>query len=165
MGNAANLRRFDYNCVWNSIDHGYVDAVMIDPQLAYSDKKVGSLGKVILGAWGDAGDPIVEVELREITRTLLEKMAYWFAGSAGQAVKLSPPAGVDIYTYAQLLTLHPTDIAGGTTSQDVTLLKAVPIWGMKLTVNGENDAVYKMRFRGFPDRSGLPTVDYGSITA
>src|SRR4051812_25870099 len=125
MGNAANLRKFNYSAVWNGVDLGYTNATVIDPQLAFTDKKVGSLNGVTLGAWTKGADPFVELEFSEITRTMMEKLSFWFAGSAGQAIKLVPPLGIDIYTYAQLLVLHPSDLAAGVTSQDPNLLKAV----------------------------------------
>jgi hypothetical protein len=161
----ANLRRNNWNVTFNSVDLGGVDEVDPDLELMLEPITVGSMGKAILGyrIIGLSKDEIT-VEVREITRAIIEKLIPW-SGGAGAAIDLSPPVNTDIYAYAQVLLLHPNDVAGGTTSQDLEFLKAVPIQTMNLKRDGQADDVWQIKFKILPDRSQYPALKYGTVKA
>src|SRR4051812_28460235 len=125
MGNLANTRRANWDVKWNAADLGYVDDVHPDLQLMFEPIKVGSIGAAILGQRFTGLEGLIKIQLREVTRATLEKLMPWAAGG-GAAIDISPPINTDLYIYSQVLLLHPTDM-GVTTSQDLNLLKTVPI--------------------------------------
>jgi hypothetical protein len=160
----SNIRRCNWDVTWNAVPLGGVDEVDPDMELLTEPITVGSIGKVELGSRYIGLNALIKVQLREVTRTAMEKLLPWFAGSPGAAINLAPAINVDLYTYAQTLLLHPTSGASGTT-EDLNFPKAVPMQSMKLKRDGENDDVWDIIFKIFPDRSQLPALVYGTMTA
>lgn len=165
MGDITKTRRTNWKCTWNATDLGYVDEVT--PELSYMLEAitVGSIGKAKLGErfLGLSGDTI-KIQVRECTRAVVEKLLPWFTGTTGSAeIALTPPINTDIYTYAQALVLHPEDLAAGTVNEDVELYKAVPVSAWPMKRNGQQDDVWEVTFRIFPDRTQLPALKYGRV--
>ena|SRR5689334_9099638 len=163
MGNAANLRRTSYQALWGDsspFDFGFVDLVNPALDLKLDPIQTGTTGKLILGYRPVALEGYVSLIVREITLTMLQKAAPWW--SSGAIPLIPSAANVDLYTYAQLLKLHPVD-QGATTTQDLNLVKAVPMQAFKLQRDNKNDDAYELRYCFFPDRSQLPSIVYGTI--
>jgi hypothetical protein len=139
---------------------GAVDKVTLQLPLKTKPIKVGSMGDIELGqrVIGIADGAKVQIEARQIDLTFLQKMHPWW--SSGSIAKTPAAAQVDLYTYAQLLTLHPNDVAAGTFTQDVNLLKAVPMLSDEGR-DGVGDGKDLVDFWIFPDRASFPTIVYG----
>jgi hypothetical protein len=104
----------------------------------------------------------VTVECRQVTAELFQKANPWY--SAG-AIPLVPAAvNASEYAYANLLTLHPTDVDAGTTTEDLNFVKAVPVihWPDR---TGTEDDVAVIEFFLYPDHAQLPTRVYGYMGA
>jgi hypothetical protein len=158
----TQLRRCNWNVTYNSVDLGGVDSVEPDIELITEPIKVGTVGVAELGSRFVGANILIKVQARQITRAIIEKLIPW-SGSAGAAIDLAPPINTDLYTYAQVLLLHPTD--AGNTAQDISFTKAVPTRSMSLKRDGENDDLWDLVFKCFPDRSQLPALKYGTVTA
>lgn len=158
----ANLRRCNWDVTYNAVALGGVDLVEPDIELVTAPIKVGSIGEAELGSRFLFANILIKVQAREITRAIIEKLIPWSAG-VGAAIELAPPINTDLYTYGQVLLLHPTD--AGNTAQDISFTKAVPIQSMSLKRDGENDDVWDLVFKCFPDRAQLPALKYGTVTA
>jgi hypothetical protein len=156
----SQLRVCNWNVKWNNNDLGFVDKTQPMFKFKLKPIKVGSLGGITLGhrILGLAGS--VRCEFLESVLDLWQKLMPW--GAAGKWV-LSPATVVDIYTYAQPLILHPTDIGAGTLTQDITVLKAVPKGAPKLARSGTGKDILVGEFIYFPDRALLATgvIRYG----
>jgi hypothetical protein len=162
----TQTRRSNYNVSWNSIDLGGVNKVDLSKlELLLEPVKIGSLGNMKLDDRfiGLKDESIISVEIRQVTRTIIEKLVPWFSGSTGALVPLVPPVNTLIGTYAQILLLHPRDVAD--VSQDVKLYKTVPIQAFNLTRDGTKDDVWEIMFMIYPDITKLPNNPYGEIVA
>jgi hypothetical protein len=104
----------------------------------------------------------VKVTFSEITRANLAKAFPWYAGTT-EVIPLAPTAlGVDLYTLAVAITLHPVDKAG-LLDEDIVLTKAVCVGPLDLKTDGESDAGITLEFYAYPDRAQLPNIVIGSI--
>lgn len=162
----TKTRRCNWNATWNTTDLGGVDDVSPNITMMVRPITIGTIGEAPLGDRFVGLEGTVEIVCREVTRVLMEKMFPWFAGTTGtSAVDLSPAVNVDLYTYAQKLTLHPTDLAADVTAQDLELLKTVPVQGFNLSRTGRDDDGWRLVFKIYPDRSQLPALVYGKLSA
>lgn len=169
MGTVGNSRRTQYDVSWNAYDLGFLDDVKPDLPLKLDPIKIGSLGDVKLGdrILGLEDGAKVTIVLREPIRLSFQKLAPWASQSAGAALDLTPPAGGDLYTYAQVLLLHPRDQTGLTpaTSQDISLTKTVPLKAFEIPRTGNDEDKWAVEFLIYPDRTQLPLIKYGTMTA
>ena len=156
----------DWNVTWNSVALGSVDKVTPDLKLITKPIKVGTLGDIVVGERIIGLDGTVKVELREIDNTQLAALTPWQV--SGQAIPMIPTGyHVDLYSYAQLLTLHPTWATD--TKTDLNFTKAVPRIINPGEKDGVKDDIIIVEFSFYPDRgsSGLaatpPVVTYGTI--
>jgi hypothetical protein len=167
--NPANSRATMYDVSWNAYDLGGLDDVKPDFSMLLRAIKLGSTGPVKLGDrfLGLTDGAKVTLVLRETVRLTMQKLAPWASQGAGNAMELVPAAGVDLYTYAQVLLLHPRDQTGlsPATSQDISLLKTVPINAFELPRTGNDEDKWSVTFLIYPDRAQLPLVKYGTMTA
>ena len=150
-----NLTSHDqYRVLWdvgNLGDIGDVDSVQVAIGVVMFDVKVNSRGPKVLGKKAVAADAVVTVQAREITPTVRRKLTPWAAASGGYSGL--PAATQDLYDYAELLTLHPTN-AGVATDRDMNFVRAVP-WVDPEKLDGENNTVVEVRFYCFFDRDDL----------
>lgn len=147
-------------------DFGLLDLVEPNFELITAPIQVGSIGDVPLGEWILGLKGKITTALREIDLTTYQKLCPWWASGS---ISLIPTAvKADLYQYAGLLTLHPTDIAAATVTQDINLLKAVPRPIALMKRDGkkkEEQLVVEWTF--WPDRAQLtqasPLMVYGYI--
>ena len=151
----THLKLTAWDVAWNSNDLGWADKVTPKLDFITKEKKVGSLGNVPIGEWFLGMTGVVTAEFREIVLDLVQKMCPWWATGA---TMLTPAAGVDLYTYAQKLVLHPHDIAAGTLTDDLTLYKAVPLKPYAVERDGETPDKWAVDFKIFPDLSKLAAL-------
>lgn len=159
----ANTRRTNWKVTWNSKDLGYVDKV--DPsalKLALDPINIGTIGKASLGSRFVGMEGTVKVQIREVTLAQLQQVIPWY--SPGATFALTPTVNKDVYDYAAALVLHPED-KGAVVTEDVTLLKAVPITVVNLARDGTKDDLWEVEFAVFPDRASLPSLVYGRVGA
>jgi hypothetical protein len=165
----ADSRRTMFDVSWNGFDLGGLDDVKLDLTLKLDPIKIGSFGDVKLGdrILGYDDNAKVTIVCRKTTRTNFQKMAPWASQSAGAALDLTPPTSGDLYSYAQALVLHPRDQTGlsPATSQDLSLLKTVPLRAFELPRTGTDEDKWTIEFLIYPDRSQLPVIKYGTMTA
>lgn len=164
MGDLTKTRLGNYDPSWTAAGAGsafalgYVDRVTPDITIVTKEIKVGSIGNVVLGERIIAMTGVVRVECRELDLTAYQKLMPWY--TSGSIPMIPSTIHKDLYDYAGLLTLHPTDVSG--TSQDLSLVKAVPLI-MPMDRDGEADDQFIVDFHFFPDRAQLPTLVYGYI--
>lgn len=165
---STNLRRTNWDPTWSSTALGLQNKVNPDLKLMLDPITTGTTGKVILGYRIVGLEGKVSIVVRETTLALIRKLAapWWSSG----LVPLVPSAiNVDLYSYAALLTLHPHDLGAGTVTEDINLLKTVPVNAYHLERDGVKDDEWMVDFMVFPDRSLLeaspPTLVYGYIGA
>lgn len=162
----SNTRRTNYDVLWGSHELGGVDKV--DPKMALllDPVSIGSLGKMKLDDRfiGLEDGALVSVQVREITRTRIEKLVPWFSGSPGALVPMVPSVNTLLAnSYAAALVLHPRDKTTDT-SEDIKFYKTVPVQSVQLSRDGRADDVWEILFRIYPDLSKLPANPYGEVT-
>lgn len=149
----------DWHVFVNEVFFGAVDQVNPDLMLKTKDIKVGTMGDVVLGKRLISVDGTVKVQAREIGLDKLKLAFPWW--TEGTAAPLFMPG--DLYDHAVKLRLHPTDLPLTDRSQDLVLVKAAPLPGMKMPRDGEKDDVWEAEFVPFPDRARFPDKYYGYI--
>jgi hypothetical protein len=158
--NLSRTRLGNWNVVWDSYDFGAVDKVT--PKIAYVTKSiaVGSMGDVPLGKRFIRPELKITIEAREIDLALLKKlMPWWTSGS----IPLTPQTlHQDLYAYAKLLTLHPSDLAADNHEEDLNIVKAVPDFS-PMERDGVADDKIIVEFEAFPDRAHFPDTVYGYV--
>lgn len=157
----ADLTLCAWDVSWNGVDLGYVDDV--DPtglEPILEEKKVGSLGDIVLGHWIIGLKGMIKSQHRQLPVTFYQAVSPWW--SSGD-IALTPALWhKDFYDYAQKLVLHPNHIAAGTKTLDITLLKAVPMFKPPKRNNKPPELV-EINWLLYPDRSQLVTS--GSLIA
>lgn len=163
MGDLTKTRLGNYDPSWTAAGGslwamGFVDRVTPNITIVTKDIKVGSVGDVVLGKRIIAVTGTVRIEAREVDLTAYQKLMPWYSSGS---IPLNPATiHKDLYDYAGLLTLHPTDVSG--TGQDLSLVKAVPLI-TPMDRNGNDDDRVIVDFHFFPDRTQLPTLVYGYV--
>lgn len=167
--NATQLRRTAYQVTWATsptpTDFGFVDAVDPALDLKLDPITTGTTGKLILG-WRVVGlEGTIKMQMRQTTLANFKVVMPWYV--SGSVPLVPPTPNVDLYTYAAQLQLHPVDLAAATVTEDVYMLKAVPMQSFKLKRDGKGDDIYEVSWGFFPDRTKLaldpPQVVYGYI--
>jgi hypothetical protein len=165
----SKTRRDMYNVSWNSVDLGGLDGVKPEFKMLLDPIKIGSLGKAKVGDRfvGLGEDAKVTIKIRETAngtlRGRLQKLMPWATQTTGAELALTPAVNVDLYSYAQALVLHPRGAAA--VDEDLTLLKTVPVRAHEIPRTGTEDDVWEVEFLIYPDRSSLPALVYGKVTA
>jgi hypothetical protein len=137
----------------------------VDPgglEMLFHELKVGVTGPAKLGERFVGAEGMISVEQREIDDVIQRKLTPW-AGASG-SYSLTPDRGTDLYGYARELVLHPADLPAGTTTEDIHLVKTVPII-KRPKGDGEEDNVLAVEFWVYPDRAALPQLRYGFVGA
>lgn len=140
--------------VEGALDIGLVDDVELVESMDLKSIKNSRFGSVSLGMRNVGHQVRIKFILREIVLANLQRLMPW--GSQGAGWHVAPPLGADLYSYAQVLVLHPDDVDD--TSEDIVAVKAAPISGVNLKGNGEADSGIAFEFACFPDRDQLPEI-------
>ncbi|MGB7157120.1 MAG: hypothetical protein WBD40_03575 [Tepidisphaeraceae bacterium] len=163
----TRIRLGNYDLKWGSYDFGLMDKVKPDIRMKTLPKKAGSIGDVELGEWIIGLEGTISGEVREIDVVTYQKLMPWWV--SGDISLLPAVWHKDLYDYAAKLVLHPNDLPALTTTQDITLLKAV---GMFVPAERDGGTPDKMMatFKFYPDRAQLVTsgsllLAYGYIGA
>ena len=160
----SRLRLGNYDVVWNSVFMGATDKVNPDFTLKLKEKKVGSLGDIVIGHWILGLEGKVTCEFREVDKTAMQKVMPWY--TSGNIPLVPATWHKDLYDYAQTLILHPSDLAEATVDQDLAFTKTVPIY-RPMERDGETPDKIIIDFMLYPDRSqlttgGAPVLTYGN---
>lgn len=143
-----------YDVTWGTLDLGAVDAVKPDLKLKLAEKKVGSIGDIVVGHWIIGLEGTITVEAREVDLVQLQGLMPWYTSGS---IPLTPATWhKDLYDYAAKLTIHPNDLPILTLTQDITLLKAVPMI-RPAERDGVKPDVLNIEFSFYPDRAQLVT--------
>ena len=137
-----------------AVDVGCVDEPELVSKPDLKPITVSHFGSTRLGDRAVGREIHIKFKLREITLANLKRQMPWGSAEAGWAV--CPPNGVDIYTYAQAVVLHPDDAADA--SEDIIARKAAPVTGVNLKGDGEKDATIDFDLVCYPDRGLLPDL-------
>jgi len=170
----SDSRRTNWDVTWATVALGGVDEVNPDLSLVLADIKIGTYGDMVLGQRVVDMGGLISVQLREMTRTLWATLTPWYDHGAGGAdptadeVGIMPAPGVDLYTHADALILHPHDLDGAVVTEDIELYKAVPITPpAQRRRDGVSDDVWTVQFAVYPDRDKIGTANnpWGRIKA
>lgn len=157
--NVYTPRRNNWNVKWNGSSLGTV--YQIDPSgLKWVLDAItrGTTGKVVLGHWFIGMEGTIKIQCADVTLLIEESLGFPWGQQSG-AYSMSPMTpNTNLYQYAQLLNLHPTDVAVGTLTEDINLIKTVPISPpTKIKRDGVKDDVYEVEFQVYPDVNRLMT--------
>jgi hypothetical protein len=166
MSNIAYTpRRTAWDVTWNANGLGTVYEVNPDLKLITDPIRRGTTGKVILGHWIIGLEGVIKVQCADLTLPLQQQMFPWWTSGAIPLVPETPQQ--NMYQYAQELVLHPHDLPAATTTEDVHLIKTVPMQILNIKRDGVKDEVFEVTFQPYPDLSRLqaatPFLDYGYI--
>jgi hypothetical protein len=157
-------RMTDWDVTWNSIALGTFNEV--DPsklKMTLEPITRGTTGKTILGHMVTGLEGTLTVQCMDVTSTLINDLQPW--QTAGEIIPSTP--NQDLYSYAQVLTLHPHDVAAATHTEDLNFIKAVPISVIQLKRDGGKQDMLIAEFQLYPDRAQIvgtpPKVVYGYV--
>jgi hypothetical protein len=141
-------RRTDWDVKWDNIDLGLLDEVDPGDKISADEIKTGTTGKLVLGkrVFGVSGP--IKVAVRQVAAAVIQQLQPWYPAA-------HPPIGVDLYTYAKALVLHPHDLPAEDLTEDRTIFKAVPMTTYDIKRTGEKDDVWVIEFEQYPDRTRL----------
>lgn len=165
MSNTYNPRITSWDTVWSGYDLKFVNEVRPDIKLITTPITRGTTGKkVVLDDFVSAVDAMIKCKVPDIAASLILEMCPW----VGAKQYLSPSApNASLYSYAALLTLHPHDIASGTTTEDLNFPKAVPFSLFNLARDGDKETDWELIFKIYPDFTKLtastPLLVYGYL--
>jgi hypothetical protein len=163
----TRLRMGNYDITWATNLLGATDKVEPKIDMVTKPIQIGSIGDVELGEWIIALKGTIDVELREIDLGQFQKLLPWYVSGS---IPLMPTTWhKDLYSYAAPLILHPTDLPTATTTQDLTLLKALPKFNVQKR-DGASFEILNVSFKFWPDRAQLinqasPLQIYGYVGA
>jgi len=142
-------RRTTWDPTWNGNALGTTNKVT--NELKYNVEPItrGTTGKMVLGHWVYGLMGLVRTELPDVGPTLFTNINP-FASDSGI---MHPSTVINLYNYAQLLTLHPHDL--GATTEDQNFVKAVPLKPQTLDRDGVKDDVLIVDWWIYPDLSKL----------
>lgn len=165
---ATRLRRTFWKILWgdsSAYDMGLMQDVDVNLSVKLDPITTGTTGMHVIGHRIVALDGQIVASAVECDLTTIQKMIPWY--SSGSIPLLPAAANVDLYSYAQLLNLHPTDIAAATHTQDLNLIKATPLWAYKVKRDGRKDEVWQIPFMIYPNRTKLlatpQVIEYGYV--
>jgi len=161
----SNLRNRTYELkigasVAAAVTVGYIDQPKARKTQTTYERKLGAFGDMVLGDVITGVSVEIDVAMREITQANLARFFPWY--STGDTIALAPTSiGTDLYDYAQVAVLHPSDAAD--TSEDWVLDKAVVLGDIEVEGDLLQDQSLPMTIRAYPDRSQLPDIVLGTI--
>jgi hypothetical protein len=158
-------RLYNQDVKWNNAEPSFVETVdMSGLKFITKDRKVGTIGDVVLGEVFIAMEGVIKVEFSQIGAAMYRALMPWQV--VDEPVSITPPTlHKDLYDYAQALNLHPHDLPADNVTEDWVFVKTVPrlIGGKFDGVNWNN---VSCEFRVFPDRTKAvdpttPLLEYG----
>lgn len=156
--NLAEQSLSNFEATWNGTSVGYVqDADPSTWQLKTIPRMAGKFGDIEIGRIiiGMAGE--IKMTLEQVKKETVRQLCPWWSSGT---VPMSPAIRhKDLYDYAQQLIIKP--VGAGNTDDDITLLKAVPLFGI-----GKGDGVAWRKINviwvPFPDRTALASNNYAT---
>ena len=153
--------RFTLDPGGTAYNFGAHDGAKVSIKPLTKDIKIKSLGDVVLDKWIIGSEISVGISAREIDDALFRTLFPW--SPATGSIPLSPDGvNTKYYQYAKKLNLHPIDLDNSDLTQDINLLKSVPMWENG-DADGSTDNVEQIVFGTFPDHAQLPRKVYGYL--
>jgi len=152
------IRRTNYDVSFKASSLGGLNKIDLSKlELLLAPVQAGTTGAMKLDdrVLGFTDGAQVTVQVREVTRVMIEKAFPWFTGTTGTAaIELSPPINSLLNQYAGALVLHPHDLAVDVITQDIEFYKALPIQP-PISRDGMADDVWDLVFKIYPDVSKI----------
>lgn len=154
-----------YDLTFKGVTMGWMNDV--DPsalKLVMADKKIGALGDILIDQVVIGLTGTVKTEMAQTDLVSLRAATPW-APSSG-SIPLTPGSQYQsLYAYAGVLVIHPRGVSD--TSEDITLLKAVPLPSWIKMSDGKKQRGLAVEWSIFPDQAQLvadsPVLAYGYI--
>lgn len=153
----AFMRTYDVKI--GGTDVGWCDEPEVTQELSLQERKQTKVYGQVLGHRLVGVKVTVKVTLRELTKANHGLAVPWY--TANDIALMPTTLGGDLYQYAKEVLLHPRDKAD--TTEDIKLLKAVPIGPLTIKGDGANEGGIPLTLFAYPDRSQLPNLVLGSI--
>jgi len=154
--NIAHKDLSNCSATWNSVDLGYIksgDASGL--QLKTKELVVGHFGDIPIGAIIIGMQGTLKLTLEQVKKESKQQLSPWWASGV---VPMTPALRhKDLYDYAQVLVIHPIGVSG--TDEDISLLKAYPMWKPP-KFDGKEFQEIEVEFMFWPDRALLATNNY-----
>ena len=154
--NTYNPRRPAWYVTWNSFELGQSGEV--DPTSWKMSKTAitrGTTGKVVLGHFFDGAEGEIKAQVKDLNVTAFVALCPWMTVSTNQ-ILVPSTMNVNMYSFAQKLTLHPMD--KGDATEDLIFPKAVPSVPVNAKRDGQKDDLWEIMFTIYPDLSQLQTA-------
>jgi hypothetical protein len=150
-----------YEVSIDGTDVGYVDDIEVEIKYSTQPRMLQQIGKKqVLGHRLDGVEATVKGKFRQTGR---EQLKLFFPWCPTGPMAFSPVTlGVDLYSYAKEVILHPLYM-GADATRDRIFNKAVIITGPKEKADGSDDDALEFQMFAYPDRSELPDVVIGRI--
>lgn len=154
--NVENIKLGAAGVMWGADDLGYTKGgISVSITTATKEVTVDQFGPAAVNEYIQGRSITVTVPMAE---TDLQKMALVIpdatlvgADAGPRKLVVKNGAGTSLRSYARKLTLHPTGVPAAQKNDDLVVLMAAPVGDIEYAFSFEDERVYSVTFKGYPD--------------
>jgi len=156
VANVENVKLGAAGVTWGADDLGFTKGgISVNITTASKEVTVDQFGPAAVNEYIQGRGVQVTVPMAE---TDLAKLALAIPGSTLVGAEGGPrklvvknAAGTSLREYAKKLVLHPTGVPASKKDDDFVVLLASPVGDIEFAYDFENERVYSVTFKGYPD--------------
>lgn len=168
--NVENIKLGASGVMWGTDDLGYTKGgVGVAISTATKEVTVDQFGPAAVNEYIQGRSVQVTVPMAE---TDLAKLALVIPGATLVGAEAGPRklivkngAGTSLREYAKKLTLHPTGVPAAQKNDDFIVLLAAPVGDIEYSYSFEDERVYSVTFKGYPDNETGELFIFGDEAA
>jgi hypothetical protein len=168
--NVENVKLGAANVLWGTDDLGFTKGG-IDVSISTITKEVtvdqfgpSAVNEYIQGRTVQVTVPLAETDLNKLALALPGSTLV--TGTGGKLkLMVSTASGTALRALAKKLVLHPTGVPTSQKNDDFVVLLAAPVGDIEFAYNFEDERVYNVTFKGFPDNTTGALFTFGDESA
>lgn len=168
--NVDNVKLGSCSVVWGTNDLGYTKGG-VDVTISTSRKEIkvdqfgeSPINEYIQGRMVEVKVPMAESDLEKLTLALPGSVMTTGTGGKKKLV-VKTGIGTSLRSIAAKLVLHPTGVVSTMKNDDFVVPLAAPSGDMEFAFNFEDERVYMVTFKGYPDNSTGELFTFGDESA
>jgi hypothetical protein len=168
--NVENVKLGAANVLWGTDDLGFTKGG-IDVAISTITKEVtvdqfgpSAVNEYIQGRTVQVTVPLAETDLNKLALALPGSTLVTGAGGKLKLV-VGTASGTALRALGKKLVLHPTGLPAGQKNDDFVVKLAAPVGDIEFAFNFEDERVYNVTFKGFPDNATGELFTFGDETA
>lgn len=166
-----NVKLGACSVLWGTDDLGYTKGG-VDVKITTSRKEVTvdqfgptPINEYITGRMVEVTVPMAESDLDKLALALPGSTLVEDSGGSKKKLVVKTGAGTNLRSLAKKLVLHPTGVDAANKNEDFVIMLASPAGDMEFSFNFEDERVYSVTFKGYPDAVSGELFMFGDETA